>query len=245
MIADLSGGAMPGESMSVAPIYAAMIALMFAGLISCFFGYVLFRVELVFVWLFVGARLGAELIQWRFSAPSGIDYFVICTAMAVLGGLSAWFLHRLALALFVLIVSAPAVAALLAHYTRATLLDVWPWIVGFIIGAALAVPCFFFMRKIFIFLSAVLGAGLAVLCGAGMILDFPGRFHDGSLESPFGWLGWLVLAGLTVGIGIPGMYAQGFLSRVLRNSFMPPQDRNEKGKSSVPRADIIAKFNKV
>ena len=99
MIESIAFVSIPLESMPEGPMLVALVGTMFVGLISCFFGYVLFRLELTMTGLFWGLGLGAMIVLWRFDAPRGIDYFVICTATGLLVALVSCLLFRLLFAL--------------------------------------------------------------------------------------------------------------------------------------------------
>ena len=52
MIGSIAFVSIPLESMPEGPMLVALVGTMFVGLISCFFGYVLFRLELTMTGLF-------------------------------------------------------------------------------------------------------------------------------------------------------------------------------------------------
>lgn len=213
-----------------------LISWMFAGLIACFVGYPLFRVQLAVIALICGAVLGGILVEWQFDHPRGIDYFVICTALGLLGSLAAWFLYRLVFSLLVFGAITAVSCGLFVSITSASPANAWPWVVGALIGLGPAAVAFVYVRKVFIFLSGLLGALLAVFSAATCIA--------GSGYWPLGhWITWGLFA-LSIALGIVGMRTQSRLTRLLRLAFTPEQDRRKKAAAKKSGKTIRPRFSR-
>ncbi len=240
MIGSIAFVLIPLELMPEGPMLVAVVGAMFAGLISCFFGYVLFRLELTVTGLFWGLGLGGLIVLWRFDAPRGIDYFVICTATGLLVALASWLLYRLLFTLGTFAAFGLAVAGLLITYTSATRTTVWPWIVGAVAGIGPGVAAFLYMRQVFIFLSALFGAFVAILSAALVIGSPPGEITSGGPR----WMIWVLVLG-TIPLTAAGMYAQVWLARILRTSLAPTSKRDRRGKPLPPKKKILPRFTKL
>ena len=199
----------------------ALIGIMFASLLFCLVGYILFRLELAAASLAAGIAIGAGLIAWRYASPSGVDYLVICSALGVLMMLMSWFLYRLAFGLLVLAASVGISLLIALMYTAAALGDVWPYIIGALVGLPLGCLAHIYTKPVFIFLSAMGGAILAIFCGA-IVAGGPEAILDPRWSIKNAIIATLLL-GAGIGIGIAGMRTQNYLARILRTAFAPEQ----------------------
>ncbi|KKK68083.1 hypothetical protein LCGC14_2947620, partial [marine sediment metagenome] len=189
-----------------------LIGIMFASLLLCFFGYVLFRIELAISNLAAGIGMGVGLVAWRYVSPSGVDYLVICSALGLLMMLMGWFLYRLAFGLLILAASVGISLLIALMYTSATPENVWPYVIGALVGLPLGALAYIYMKPAFIFLSAMGGSLLAIFCGAIVVVG-PQAILDPTWSTNTAIIAVLLLA-VAVGIGITGIRTQKYLARV-------------------------------
>lgn len=206
---------------------ALFVLLILLALVDCFFGYVLFRLVLVFVGLVGGALLGAAVASWLRAQPSGLDYFVACFTCAVISVLLAWFLYRVAFA----ISAAAGVAAAIAVCVLGRPGSGGAWVFGGVVGLAVGIYALIYTRAVFIVLSSLWGAFVAVFATAALIV---GPIED--LHWPVQALPaqrWLIvmLSAISVALAGAGIYVQVRLSRSVRLVLMP-QDEPPAGSRS-------------
>ncbi len=223
-----------------------LVLVMLAGLIACLLGYVLFRLELVGLGLYWGTTLGALLVDWRFAAPRGSDYFVVCTAVALLLAVAGWFLWRGFFAAATWASMAGAVGLMLMRLSGESS-AVWPWLVGVLVGLGPAILAFYYTQTIFVFLSAALGALAAAASAALAITGEPIVRFASQGESQWSWAlaGWMLLV---AALAVAGIFTQNRLVGVLRTTFAPEVKirKRARGRSRRSRkANIAPRFTKV
>jgi len=209
---------------------ALFVLLIFFALVECFFGYVLFRLDLAFVGLVAGTLLGTVAASWLRADPSGLDYFVACFTCAVISVLLAWFLYRAAFAIF----AAGGVAAAIAVGILGRADSGGAWVFGGVVGLAVGIYALIYTRAVFIVLSSLWGAFKAVFATAVLIV--------GPIDDP--WVPvqallaqrWLIvmLSVISAALAGAGIYVQMRLSRSIRLVLMPrdePPGRTRTGKA--------------
>ncbi len=195
----------------------ALALLVIWGLLLCFLGYPLLRIQLVMTGIVGGVMLGALVAVWIYNQPRGADYLIFCLALAILLGLLSWFLYRLFLALAVL-GGAATLTAMLMQYSTVS------WVVGGLIGLVLGVLLFIYTRPVVIVLGGFWGSVLAV---AAATLLAAGATALGDL--------WPVLrrsvattaiaSGAAFVLAVAGVYCQFRLARKYRMWMAPPKER--------------------
>ncbi len=226
----------------------SLIGIMFASLLFSLFGYIFFRVELATSALAAGIGIGAGLVAWRYSSPSGVDYLVICSALGVLMMLMGWFLYRLAFGLLVMAASVGVSLLVALMYTSAALDDVWPYVIGALVGLPLGSLAYIYTKPVFIFLSAMGGAILAIFCGA-IVAGGPEAILDPRWSIKNAIIATLLL-GAGIGIGIAGMRTQNYLARILRTAFAPEQHykagsaRSRRNKTRSKNTSVHPRFSR-
>jgi hypothetical protein len=135
--------------------------------------------------------------------------------------LMGWFLYRLAFGLLVLAASVGISLLIALMYTSAAIEDVWPYIIGALVGLPLGSLAYIYPKPVFVFLSAMGGAILAIFCGtivaagAQAVLDPTWSLKAAIIAG--------LLLGVGIGIGLAGLRTQNYLARVLRTVFAPEQ----------------------
>ncbi|HNX27730.1 MAG TPA: hypothetical protein PKK48_10020 [Phycisphaerae bacterium] len=82
-----------GMILATTTITASLVLLL--SLCHCFFGYILFRINLLIDGLLVGLWLGAAIITFKKADASGLDIFVASGVCGVLLAILAWNFYRL------------------------------------------------------------------------------------------------------------------------------------------------------
>ena len=199
---------------------SALILTMLYALSCCFLGYVIFRIHLVIAGLFYGAFGGALLVHWFRPQPSGLDYFVICTCIALLLGLLAWLLFRLTFAALTGL-SAVLVLALAFGSPAST----GAWILSVAAGLLAAGIAFVFMRPVIILATALLGGLTAVLCAATVVAGGPEALRAATIAGEGST--WLTILLVCIGLAFSaaGICTQVTLLRAVRISLAPEKKR--------------------
>jgi hypothetical protein len=210
---------------------ALFVLLILSALVECFFGYVLFRLVLVFVGLVGGALLGTVAASWLRAEPSGLDYFVACFTCVVISVLLAWFLYRVAFAIF----AAGGVAAAIVVGVLGKADSGGAWVFGGVVGVAVGIYALIYTRGVFIVLSSLSGAFSAVFATAVLIIgpiDDPSKAWTGALSQR-----WLIvmLCAISMALAGAGIYVQVKLSRSIRLVLMPQDQPLARGKSAKGR----------
>ncbi len=217
--------ALPG----VLLVLSALVAIVF-----CFLGYVLFRALLV-VWGGVaGAVIGSALVRWYLPSAGGMDVFVGGAACAVLLALAAWLVYRLT---FVVGIGASGLMLVVGIWGGQG--SVWPWVLGAILGVALAAVAFAHFREAIIVLFGISGGFKAVTLIAALVAggaDELAGAMDGSV--------WVLLTVIGIGsaVSIAGMISQATLARLLRSSLTPADSRRRRGRG---RTDVRPRFSRL
>jgi len=179
----------------------AVFAYLTLGMILCFLGYVFCRVELPLSWMILGGFAGAVGLSLLAPTAPGWAYLPVCFVLAAGLGAGAWLGPRIAFGALVLILTPLAVVAALGR--QPTGVD---WGFGLIAGACLGTLGFLFMKQVFIAFTGLLGAAVAVLCGA-LIADAPTL--AAVFDDPGGHAGAAaLLVGITLGIAAAGGHVQ-------------------------------------
>lgn len=206
---------------------ALCVLLILSALVECFFGYVLFRLVLVYVGLVGGALLGTAAAFWLRADPSGLDYLVACLTCAIISALLAWFLYRVAFAIF----AAGGVAAAIVVGVLGKADSGGAWVFGGVVGLVVGIYALIYTRVIFIVLSSLSGAFTAVFATAVLIIgpiETPREPFEALLRQQ-----WLIvmLSAISVALAGAGTYVQMRLSRSVRLVLMP-QDQSPTRSSS-------------
>ncbi len=206
---------------------ALFVLLILLALVECFFGYVLFRLDLAFVGLVGGALLGTAIASWLRAEPTGLDYFVACFTCAIISVLLAWFLYRVAFAIF----AAGGVAAAIAVGVLGRADSGGAWVFGGVVGLAVGIYALIYTRAVFIVLSSLSGAFKAVFATAVLIID-PIEDPQVSVQALLAqqWLVVMLIA-ISMALAGAGIYVQVKLSRSIRLVLMP-QDQLPAGSRS-------------
>jgi len=193
------------------------------GVVLCLLGYLLYRIEIVFGAMQGGVYLGAVLIEHFFAKPAGVDYFIICTSLALISALLAWYVHRLMFAGLIMLMTAGVIFLFVP-------LGPWVYIVVGFAGLVAAVLVFFFLKQIFIFLSSLIGAAATVVCATCLILSkTPQDVQDVIIGPRRTWTLTITVTILTIGLTVAGMFSQFKLSHLVRTRLVP-----EAGKGGSP-----------
>ncbi|MCE5277022.1 MAG: hypothetical protein ABFD92_14900 [Planctomycetaceae bacterium] len=198
-----------------------MVMLVLWGLLLCFLGYPLLRIQLVMAGLVGGILLGAISAAALYTQPTGTDYLIFCLAGAILLGLLSWFLYRLVLGLAVL-AGATALTATLMNYTHTS------WIVGGLIGLVLALLVFVYTRPLVIVLTGVSGSVNAVLAATLLAVGAAGpedlwQVFRGNV------LTGIIAAGAAFVLAALGLYCQFRLARKYRMWMAPEKETQAAG----------------
>jgi hypothetical protein len=231
MIADIqpAGDWIAAMPTSWAPLYALMIAM----LLLCFFGYVFFRLWLVGIALLIGPHLGALVVGRFREAPTGPDFFIAATIVTALLGMAAWFLFRL----FSAAVAFAAVGSLVLLYLfgaqqteeflRRVVLEGSPdWrkvAIGAAVGFVAAAATFVYLKAMLSALFALLGAAVAVSCGAEIVLERSAFLLYPPLGEGLGVGRWAILYAAALACAAGGVWTQRRLAGRLRTVFAPAE----------------------
>ncbi len=204
----------------------ALLALAAWALVNCFGGYPLFRVVLVIHGVLGGWATGAVIATWLRAEPAAADYAIAGGAMAVLLGMTAWFVCRAAFAVGVFWLTMVTIAQLTVNPGTGA------WIVSGLLGIVAGIAAYRQLRNAIIFITAVCGAVVLVLAGA--LLCTGGQGWGDLMNTIFAehrvWLAWLlsIVALVLAGAGI---FAQAQLAELVSDVYMP----RERGKKRTRR----------
>ncbi|MCB9453453.1 MAG: DUF4203 domain-containing protein [Anaerolineaceae bacterium] len=167
---------------------SALLALII-GLVSCFFGFRLFRVILVLAGFLGGFWLGVALIG------NGQQTVAIIVGLVggIIGAIIFYFLYFIGIALSGAVLGAFVVASVLSALNISVNgLGIIVIIVGAVLGAIVALA----INKLMIIISTALSGAGGVIYGIGYFV--PGVFltvgYDNVAPTLLGGLAWLVLA---------------------------------------------------
>ena len=198
---------------------AALAAGVLGGLLLCFLGYVLFRLVVAAEGAMIGVLLGAAMVRaWRPEASTA-DYVVICGAAAIVLAIFGWFLYRLTFSCWAGLWTCAGIIEIFGQSTASLT-------AGILIGAAIAIAAFIFLRQMVIAATSLCGAAAAVFA-AGAIFGLPAWNSDGAAPARQ----WVIAvsAGLSLALGIVGIIAQTKLAGAVRHSLAPPNRRRRRG----------------
>ena len=219
---------------------ALFVLVIISALVECFLGYVLFRLVLVVVALMVGALLGGVAVSWLRAEPTGLDYFVACFTCAVILAMLAWFLYRVAFGLS----AAGGVAYFIVVGLLGRATSGGAWVFGGVVGLAVGIYAFIYTRVVFIVLSSLSGAFMAVFA-AGCLIAGPAGDPQAAVKALLAQL-WLVvmLSVILAALAGAGVYVQLKLSRSIRLALMP-QDEPPGGRRPRRARRVGPRFTRV
>jgi len=197
-------------------VWMALASGVIWGLVLCFLGYLLYRIEIVFGGLQGGVCLGVLLVDHYFAKPAGVDYFVTCMCLALLFSMVAWFLHRLVFSATILAMTA-GVMLMMGRLGA----EAWVYIVVGFVGLVTAILVFFFLKQIFIFVGSIVGAFVAVQASACLILSKTPRDAQEFTLGSGHWTLTIIVIVLTIGLTVAGMISQFKLSHLVRTRLVP------------------------
>lgn len=189
-----------------------------AGLAACFLGYLIYRVEVVFLGLAAGGYFGAMLVGVLISDPPGWLYLLAAVCCSIPAGAGAWLFYRaylggaicvLTTLVFVFLVAWPASAA--------------DWVFGAILGVGFGVLAYLFAKHLIVLLNALCGAFVALTCAAAIVTEGPARLWELTLgPERHVWLA-VVLVGVALGTSAAGAYVQYRLSAKFSAALSEPE----------------------
>jgi len=208
----------------------AMILL--TGLILCFLGYCLFRIELALAGLMLGGSIAVALVSILIPAPAGWQYLLAALALGLPLAAMAWWLYRVSFGLLVAAGTTLAFVGLLSSpYSRAG------WVFGTLFGLCLGALALLFMKQLIVLVTSLIGAAAVVLASAALLAEGSQRIweltmgserHPGTIAS--------ILTGIAA-LPIVGVVAPLQITQRLRIAVAAPEPAEksaEKNKQSAP-----------
>jgi hypothetical protein len=226
-----------------------LLVLVAGGLATCLLGYPLFRVLLAAFGLMAGIAGGMDVAHLaRGADPATLDFAVACVVLGGVGLLLAWFACRVAFSMAAGWLVATQVQALTGVITGSPD-GAMVWVIGLLLGLAVGVLAYGYMRTAVIATSSIVGAVIAVY--AITLLLFGVRSGEALLNSTFGqgrsWVAWLLVL-IAVGLSAVGMWLQTQLADAVGDRFMPKTPRRKRrgrGGRRGRTAEVRPRFTRV
>lgn len=213
-----------------------MLALWW-GLATCLLGYLIVRINLVVVGIYLGAWAGTAIAlvrarQHGLESPTGADQFVLCGSLSVLGALAAWYFARVVLG----VGTGIGVCAAIIHGYLGMPQTVQGWLIVAVPAVVFGVAVLVWTRPLVVILSAFLGAAVAVGSAAIVLTEGPEGLRTWIGGQRLDMVPVAVLAGAVIALAIGGIRLQFRLPTLASKWFKPPEEAAKPAAKAVPAA---------